>query len=346
MSPRSASIYRIRCRHSQTLRYRPWFCEGAYPVDECAKLIERLVDRRLLYDAADPVPEEFLRQSVPENYYRKGSDRSKPSDFQSAADATHRRIDVGTSLGYRGDDPDQFFQHVVQSEQLFRGLLADMADPIDLLYGYLRQLANGKQVLTAQEPDGRKYGPAIVRAHYGDFTYAPHFDSVRLREQRSTYEVFRFEHQFAGVLVLQNSHVDQLAETTHAAQCVVHDCLWTPEIQPYLDNRTFHDLGPATFNGELPGLSFSQATCISSILGVFTRFRESPAINPGSCWRHSLDTVPRTNRSWSGRNQFASRQHRLTVGVVAVLQRDNSRISLRPIRTLCRSSRGHITIRA
>ncbi len=93
-----------------------------------------------------------------------------------------------------------------------------------------------KKVVTAYEPDGRRYCPAIIRAHYGGYTYKPHFDSVRLREKRSDYAVYRFEHQFAGVLVLQNTqHGDR------TAQGRIHRCLWQPEIDPHLKADTFHD---------------------------------------------------------------------------------------------------------
>ncbi len=242
---------------------------AAYPLDHCKSLVRRLISRQLLYDPDGPVPDRFLQQSVPENYYRPGSQRSDPADFQSTASATHRRIDVGTSLGYRGDDPDQFFRHAAQSLQLFQDLFDGLLDPIELMYERLRELANNKRVATAQETDGRQYGPAIVRAHYGDFTYAPHFDSVRLREQRSNYEVYRFDHQFAGVLVLQNSHHDE-----RSAQCIVHDCLWNPEIQPYLDDQGFHELARQRSIGNCrvelePGdLYFFNTRCIHEVPGV------------------------------------------------------------------------------
>jgi len=247
---------------------------NAFPAAECTKLVQRLINQHLLYDPDAPVPDQFLQQSIPENYYRKGSQKSgsqksKVSDFHSTSDATHRRIDVGTSLGYRGDDPNQFFGHAELTEQLFQRLFQGLLNPIDCLYDSLQKLANGKHVCTAHESDGRKYGPAIVRAHYGDFTYVPHFDSVRLREQRSNYAVYRFEYQFAGVLVLQNSHADK-----RAAQCVIHDCLWYPEIQPFLDDRTFHDYARqrsiASCRVELqPGdLYFFNTRCIHEVPGV------------------------------------------------------------------------------
>ena len=79
-------------------------------------------------------------------------------------------------------------------------------------------------------------GNGIIRAHYGGYTYKPHFDSVRLRERRDGYSVFEFEHQFAGVLVLQNT---QLGDVT--AQCVLHQYLWQPEVDEYLREGRFHE---------------------------------------------------------------------------------------------------------
>jgi hypothetical protein len=71
------------------------------------------------------------------------------------------------------------------------------------------------------------------------------------------------------VLVLQNSHQDQ-----QAAQCVIHDCLWNPEIQPYLDDHSFHDFAQqhsvASCRVELqPGdLYFFNTRCIHEVPGV------------------------------------------------------------------------------
>ena len=57
-----------------------------------------------------------------------------------------------------------------------------------------------------------------------------------MREKRADYAVHEFEHQFAGVLVLQNTSLGD-----RSAQCVLHRCLWTPEVDPYLKAETFHD---------------------------------------------------------------------------------------------------------
>lgn len=59
---------------------------------------------------------------------------------------------------------------------------------------------------------------------------------MRLREKRSGLAVHRFEHQFAGVLVLQNQDRDDTAPQT-----IIHRYFWEPEVQPHLDSGTFHD---------------------------------------------------------------------------------------------------------
>ena len=146
------------------------------------------------------------------------------------------RIDIGTSLGYRGEDREAFFDHSRQTRELFSRLFDKDCDPVSLIYGSLQELSVDKKVQTARESDGSLYGPAILRAHYGGYAYAPHFDSVRLREKRASYAVHSFEHQFAGVLVLQNTSAGD-----RTAQGIIHRCPWEPEVDPYLEAGTFQD---------------------------------------------------------------------------------------------------------
>jgi hypothetical protein len=209
---------------------------GAYPRDLCERLYHKLLAEELLYDPARPVPAHLLEASIPEGYYREGRQGAERRAWQEHLAAGKRRIDVGTSLGYRGSDPDAFFAHAAETHRLFEHLFADLPSPVRLLYDRLQDLSRDKCVVTAHEPDGRRYGPAIIRAHYGGYTYRPHFDSVRLREKREDYAVHRFEHQFAGVLVLKNSECDG-----RAAGGTLHRCLWQPEVQPHLDAGIFHD---------------------------------------------------------------------------------------------------------
>lgn len=152
---------------------------------------------------------------------------------------------------------------------MLEGLFEGLTNPIDALYSGLAKLATHKVVKTAVEPDGRQYGKAIIRAHYGGYSYAPHFDSVRRREKRTDYQAFRFEHQFAGVLVLQNTVLDGIS-----AQCRIHKCFWEPEVQPYLNNNTFHEYADINQipNADVvlePGdLYFFNTGCIHEVPGV------------------------------------------------------------------------------
>ena len=177
---------------------------GAYPAADCAGLIRRFIDRGLMPDPA-------------------------------AAPQQRQRIDIGTSLGNRGGDKDAFLAHAEGTRGLFRELFDGFANPVDAIHGSLAALAAGRRVAVAREPDGRAYGPAIFRIHYGDHAYAPHFDHVGLREKRFNYAVSRFRHQFAGLLCLQND-----TPGGGSTQTIVHRCVWSPDVQPALAEARFH----------------------------------------------------------------------------------------------------------
>lgn len=209
----------------------------AWSQQACRKLVARLIDEDLLYDSDKPIPEKFQQQVIPEGYYRDGRQQMPTFAWNDAQQVPGKaRIDIGTSLGYRGSVPEEFFAHSAESNALFDRLFAGGDSPISVVYDTLQSLAPGKRVTPACEPDGREYGRAIIRAHYGGYTYKPHFDSVRLRERRDDYAVSQFEHQFAGVLVLQNTSADD-----QSAQGLIHRCLWTPEVDPHLKASTFHE---------------------------------------------------------------------------------------------------------
>lgn len=237
---------------------------------DCIAIINRLVERDLLFNPADGVPERFRAASIPEGHYREGNSDKALQAWRSEADGDHKiRIDIGSSLGYRGSDREAFLRHSAETNKLLEGLFEGLTNPIDALYSGLAKLATHKVVKTAVEPDGRQYGKAIIRAHYGGYSYAPHFDSVRRREKRTDYQAFRFEHQFAGVLVLQNTVLDGIS-----AQCRIHKCFWEPEVQPYLNNNTFHEYADINQipNADVvlePGdLYFFNTGCIHEVPGV------------------------------------------------------------------------------
>jgi hypothetical protein len=180
----------------------------AFDPEQCDGLIRRFIDRGLM-----PDPEE----------HRRGGD-------------PRTRVDIGTSLGNLGQDREHFLTHAVGTNALFETLFDGFENPVALIYDSLARLAGEKKVTVAQEPDGRRYGPAIFRVHYGGHTYKPHIDHVVLREKRFAYAVSRFECQFAGVLCFRNS-----VAGGHGTQAILHRCLWSPEVQPYIAEETFHD---------------------------------------------------------------------------------------------------------
>ena len=179
----------------------------AYTANDCAGLVGRFLERQFMRDPALPMKE---------------GDR--------------RRIDIGTSLGNRGADQEAFLAHAETTRELFSDLFEGFPNPVDVVYEALQQVAGDRrQVQTAFEPDGRAYGPAIFRIHYDGHAYPPHIDHVTLREKRFNYAVSRFEHQFAGILCVQNAASDS------TTQGVLHQCLWTEQVQPHIRGHTFHD---------------------------------------------------------------------------------------------------------
>lgn len=252
---------------------------NVYSQEACRRLMRHLIDGGLLFDPSQPMPAEFAEASIPEGFFREGTASTASRAWRAEHDGSRTRIDIGTSLGYRGSDKEGFLTHSQQTHALFdrlfrtfakvSGLSAQTGNPIRILYEQLQQLATTQRVVTAYEPDGRLYGPAILRAHYGGYTYKPHFDSVRLREKRSNYAVYQFEHQFAGVLVLQNS---EAGETS--SECRLHRCLWQPELDDHLTNDTFHayasshDIQHVDVHLEAGDLYFFNTRTIHEVPGV------------------------------------------------------------------------------
>jgi hypothetical protein len=176
-----------------------------YRPDDCDGLIERFIERDLMRHPDNP-----------------------------PAEGERTRIDIGTSLGNKGGDQAEFFGHAATTHARFQHLFDDFDDPVNTVYRQLSELAPKRHVKVARELDGRLYGPAIIRVHYGGHAYQPHIDHVTLREKRFDYAVTRFEHQFAGVLCLRNS-----SHGGEKTQAILHRCLWTEEIQPHLADGTF-----------------------------------------------------------------------------------------------------------
>lgn len=178
---------------------------NAYSPAQCNGLIDRFTNMGLMRDEAD----------------------SNSADKRT-------RIDIGTSLGNRGSDKPKFLAHAKTTEHLFKFLFDGFDNPVELIYDSLTALSPGKEVKVAYESDGSRYGPAIFRVHYETHSYKPHIDHVKYREQRTAYEVYRFEHQFAGVLCIQNADEDGTG-----TQAILHRCLWSEDIQPHIAEETF-----------------------------------------------------------------------------------------------------------
>ena len=208
---------------------------------QCGGLIRRFVDRGLMPDPEDP----------------------------ALATESRRRFDIGTSLGNLGADQEAFLAHAVGTHELFRTLFDGFENPVKVIYDALSALSVGKRVKVAREPDGRLYGPAIFRIHYSDHAYRPHIDHVTLREKRFNYAVSRFQHQFAGVLCVQND-----AHEGGNTQAILHRCLWTPEVQPAIQDGTFHayaaerGIGHYRVHLEPGDLYFFNTRCIHEVPAI------------------------------------------------------------------------------
>ncbi len=182
---------------------------------------------RQAYDPAQGLG--LIRRFTNMGLMRDGTDHKGQADQRV-------RIDIGTSLGLRGHEKDKFLDHAETSHFMFKFLFEGFDNPVNVMYDALRALCPGKDVKVAREKDGRLYGPAIFRVHYDGHRYKPHIDHVVLRENRTAYEVYRFKHQFAGVLCLQNADA-----SGPGVQSLLHRCVWTPEVQPHITNDTFYD---------------------------------------------------------------------------------------------------------
>ena len=209
----------------------------AYNPEHCHGLVRRFIERGLMRD-----PEQAVPPGSP------------------------TRVDIGTNLGGHGHDPDAFFARSAETNLFFQHLFDGYDNPIATIYETLSRLAPGKTVRTAREPDGRLYGPAIFRVHYESHAYRPHLDHVTLREKRFDFDVTRFGHQFAGVICIQNA-----VACGPGPQAILHQCLWTPEVDPYIRDETFpeyvaaHDVQNCRVELEEGDLYFFNTRCIHEV---------------------------------------------------------------------------------
>lgn len=146
-------------------------------------------------------------------------------------------LDLGTSLGRLGADPEAFFAHAEQTHALFAHLFDGFDDPVQTMYKALAKLVPDKQVHTACEPDGRRYGPAIFRIYHGQEGHKAHYDSVARRSKKFEYAAARFEHQFAAVLCLQSAEPD--------GEPFIYDCYADDEIETLLRAGEFESYAQA-----------------------------------------------------------------------------------------------------
>jgi hypothetical protein len=142
-------------------------------------------------------------------------------------------MNIGTVLGWSDHDPDTYFRAAEAAAELLDMLFRGPHHPVKELYRILRALANGCPVSTAQEPDGRVYAPAIVRAYPEGIGHEPHYDRA-VASQHLHYAVADVRHQMAVVLVFQNS-----AGGEGESQPILYDATGGPEWDVALLNRTF-----------------------------------------------------------------------------------------------------------
>ena len=180
---------------------------GAYRQSQCTQLVDRFYERNLVENL--PLPGETIPP--------------KPA---------LKRVDIGTSLGNIGEQPEAFFTRARETHALFQTLFEGLDNPVELLYNALSALSPGKTAKTAREPDGRLYGPAIFRCHMPHAGYPPHIDSVRQREKRTGYAVHRFERQLAGILCLQTPD-----RSAHSCDAIQYRCTWNEELSRLLQTE-------------------------------------------------------------------------------------------------------------
>ena len=165
---------------------------------------------------------------------RRFYERSLLYDPHEVGDGQARRVDIGTSFGHHRSDREKFHAHSAETLALFETLFDGYDDPVRTMYDALAQLAPGKEVKTAREPDGRLYGPAIFRVYHRETGHGPHYDSVAKRTKAFEYQISRFKHQFAGVLCFQNS-----TKEGGTGEPYLYNCPFRPELTEHLGREEF-----------------------------------------------------------------------------------------------------------
>ena len=162
------------------------------------------------------------------------------------------------------------------------------------MYDALGQLAPGKEVKTAREPDGRLYGPAIFRVYHRETGHGPHYDSVAKRTQAFEYQISRFKHQFAGVLCFQNS-----TKEGGTGEPYLYNCPFRPALTEHLGRERF-----AAYVAR-EGIERVQVQLEPGDLYFFfsetsTKCPPSSATSLERCWPSSLPCPRTTTKSTSG----------------------------------------------
>lgn len=183
------------------------------------------------------VPAIVLRQAfnpdhcagLVERFYERGLAYAPHQDEDSKGP-----VYVGPALVRYNADPEKLFGYAADTHELFKTLFNGYADPVKTFYEMLSCLAPDKRVMTAREPDGRLYGPAVFRIYYADRGHGPHFDSIAKRQKLFNYAVSRFQYQLAGVMCFQNSEKEG-----ESGEPFLYNCPWTPAVQEYVTEGTF-----------------------------------------------------------------------------------------------------------
>ncbi len=212
------------------------------PAEVCREIMQRFHEAGqfppsflpfLDIDSASAAPRESVFGIDPLISSRgKGGGGALPGHKDVLIESVASRSDIGYSLGTGGNDPSTYWDKCAVVQNMFDEVLAPFPkerNPMHLMYDALEALgARSKSVATAHEERG-SYGPAIIRTHKPDngsgtgHTYIPHYDSVRRREIREGFEVFKFDTQLAGILVLQAP--ERIAQPGAETGDIYHDSI-------------------------------------------------------------------------------------------------------------------------